>query len=159
MHRDVGQVYQAVPSVRGQVTDAPVSPHVRVRVYASESNICAGNYWETCLAMAEITDFDMRGEMDERRENAEYVAVLREIQPTGTAEIADVFGVAQSKARRRLEKLRNGDAPVDRKKIGGVHVWFVDTDEQDADAANAAEIVRRRMGIDDGHGDGVKDGR
>lgn len=100
--------------------------------------------------MVSIQKFDRRGEMEEGKKDAEYVAVLRDIEPAGTAEFAEHFDVAQDTARRRLERLRRGDAPVNRKKIGGVLVWFVDKSELDAGAASAAEVVRKRMGIKDG---------
>ncbi|MDZ7687622.1 MAG: hypothetical protein U5J64_02670 [Halobacteriales archaeon] len=102
------------------------------------------------VGMVSIQKFDRRGEMEEGKKDAEYVAVLRDIEPAGTAEFAEHFDVAQDTARRRLERLRRGDAPVNRKKIGGVLVWFVDKSELDAGAASAAEVVRKRMGIKDG---------
>jgi len=100
--------------------------------------------------MASIQKYDRRGEMAEGRKDAEYLAVLRDLEPAGTAELAGHFDVTQDTTRRRLEKLREGGAPVDCKKIGGVFVWFLDESELDADAASAAEVVRKRMGIKDG---------
>lgn len=92
---------------------------------------------------------ELTGRMDDGGLNeAEYVAVLRDLEPAGTAELADHFGTTQDKARRRLERLHEGDAPVERKTIGGSHVWFTDEAELDADATEVAEEVRRRMGVD-----------
>ena len=100
--------------------------------------------------MVTIRKLGKRDEMAEGRRDAEYIAVLRDLEPAGTAEFAEHFGVAQDTARRRLEKMHQGDAPVKRKKIGGVLVWYVDESGLDADAADAAELVRKRMGIKDG---------
>jgi hypothetical protein len=83
------------------------------------------------------------------RQDAEYVAVLKDLEPAGTAEFAEEFGVSMDTARGRLEGLRQGDhPPVDRKKIGGSLVWFVDESELEASAETAAEEIRERMGLE-----------
>lgn len=88
------------------------------------------------------------GEMEDGKADAEYVAVLRELEPAGTAEFAEQFGVTQGTARRRLERLSEGQTPIQKKKIGGSYVWFVDEKELDADAASTAEEIRKRMGVE-----------
>lgn len=96
--------------------------------------------------MGDTEETNERGVKDGR--DAEYIAVLRDLEPAGTAEFAEQFGVTQETARGRLESLSEGHAPVERKKIGGSYVWFVDKAGLDADAAATAEEVRRRMGVD-----------
>lgn len=86
--------------------------------------------------------------VDDGRNNGEYVAVLRDLEPAGTAEFAEQFDVTQETARKRLERLRGERAPVESKKIGGSYVWFVDEAGLDADAAATAEKIRRRMGVE-----------
>lgn len=82
--------------------------------------------------------------------DAEYVAVLRDMEPAGTAEFAERFGVSMDAARGRLKRLHEGEnAPVDRKRIGGSLVWFVNESNLEADAATAAEEIRRRMGVEE----------
>jgi len=83
------------------------------------------------------------------RQDAEYVAVLRDLEPAGTAEFAEEFDVSLDKARRRLKSLRQREnPPVDSKKIGGSLVWFVDESELEAGAETAAEEIRKRMGLE-----------
>jgi len=89
-----------------------------------------------------------REDVEDGKSNAEYVAVLKDLEPAGTAEFAEQFNVAQGTARRRLGRLSEGGAPVESKKIGGSYVWFVDEEGLDADAAATAEEVRRRMGVE-----------
>lgn len=90
-----------------------------------------------------------RGDHKKVWRDAEYVAVLRDIEPAGTAEFAEAFGVSLDVARRRLERLHSGDnPPIDRKNIGGAHVWFVDESGIENNATTAAEEVRRRLEVD-----------
>lgn len=92
------------------------------------------------------------GKMDEAQREwreAQYVAVLRDLQPAGTAEFAEEFDISLDRARRRLKSLRQSeDSPVDCKKIGGSLVWFVDESELEASAETAAEEIRERMGLE-----------
>jgi hypothetical protein len=99
--------------------------------------------------MSEIGEREDNGSgMRDGMSDAEYVAVLRDLEPAGTAEFAEYFGVAQYTARRRLESLSGGHAPVESKKIGGSYVWFVDEAGLEADAAATVEEVRSRMGVE-----------
>lgn len=83
------------------------------------------------------------------RQDAEYIAVLKDLEPAGTAEFAEEFDVSMDTARGRLKSLRQRDnPPVDRKKIGGSLVWFVDESELEASAETAAEEIRDRMGLE-----------
>jgi len=88
------------------------------------------------------------GKTDGDRHDAEYVAVLRDIEPAGTAEFAEEFDVRQNRVRRRLRRIEEGGSPVESKKIGGSLVWFVDGSKLDADAATAVEEVRERLEIE-----------
>lgn len=102
--------------------------------------------------MSELNKENLQGRDTQKvRQDAEYVAVLRDIEPAGTAEFAENFDVGQEEARRRLKRLSEGEnSPVDCKMIGRSLVWFVDESGLEAGAATAAEEIRRRMGIEEG---------
>lgn len=98
--------------------------------------------------MPEMGDTKNGRGSNDGRNDAEYIAILRDLEPAGTAEFAEQFDVAQETARGRLESLSDGRAPVESKKIGGSYVWFVDEKGLEADATATAEEVRRRMGVE-----------
>jgi predicted HTH transcriptional regulator len=100
------------------------------------------------MSKTDETKETRRDEVKEEIDDGEYVAVLRDLEPAGTAEFAEQFDVTQGTARRRLENLRERNASVDSKKIGGSYVWFVDEAGLNADATATAEEVRRRMGVE-----------
>lgn len=102
------------------------------------------------MSQTDETKETSRDGMKQETDDGEYVAVLRDLEPAGTAEFAEQFNVTQGTARRRLEGLRERNASVDSKKIGGSYVWFVNESELDADAAATAEKIRRRMGVKEG---------
>lgn len=84
------------------------------------------------------------------REDAEYIALLRDIEPAGATEFSDVFNVSPDEARRRLEKLHQEDnPPVARKNIDGAIVWTLNEPGIDTRTEIAMEEVRRRLGVDE----------
>lgn len=84
------------------------------------------------------------------REDAEYIAVLRDIEPAGAGEFSELFDVSLNEARRRLEKIYQEDnTPVMRKKINGTTVWSLNESGMDARAQIAADEIRRRLGLDE----------
>lgn len=91
-----------------------------------------------------------RGDHNKVWRDAEYVAVLRDIEPAGTAEFAEAFGVSVEEAHSRLERLYQEDTPpLARKRIEGANVWFLNEPGLDARATTAADEVRRRLGADE----------
>jgi hypothetical protein len=94
-----------------------------------------------------------REESQKENQDAEYIAILKNLEPAGTAEIAETFGVGQEEAHRRLGRLRlEEDPPVNHKSIQGVSVWFINEPGLDARAAKLADKIRSRMDIEDGDG-------
>lgn len=101
------------------------------------------------MSMGDSKRDGRRDEPRNERQDAEYVAVLRDLEPAGTAEFAEEFGISLDTARGRLKSLRQREnPPVDCKKIGGSLVWFVDESELEASAETAAEEIRERMGLE-----------
>lgn len=95
-------------------------------------------------------EHDKSEDQKKERQDAEYVAVLRDIEPAGTTEFAEAFGVSVEEAHSRLERLYQEDTPpLARKRIGGAHVWFLNEPGLDARATTAADEVRRRLGADE----------
>jgi len=60
----------------------------------------------------------------ERYSDEEYVDAVREHEPAGTKEVADVVGVARQSADYRLRQLEE-DGQVESKKIGNSLAWSV----------------------------------
>lgn len=66
----------------------------------------------------------------DRHSDEEYLDAVREREPAGTAEVADVVGVARQSADYRLRRLEEG-GEVRSKKIGNSLAWMLVGGEYD----------------------------
>lgn len=64
----------------------------------------------------------------ERHSEREYLDAVRELQPAGTAEVAEHVGVERQSADYRLRKLET-DGRVRSKKIGNSLAWLLADDD------------------------------
>lgn len=70
-------------------------------------------------------DRDDRGHFRSEHDDGEYVDVVAERQPAGTAEVADALGVTRQNADKRLRRLED-DGRIASKKIGSSLAWTID---------------------------------
>lgn len=67
---------------------------------------------------------DERGRFAARHTDEDVLAAVREHEPAGTQEVADVLGIERQSADYRLRRLQDAGA-VASKKIGGSLAWRV----------------------------------
>ncbi|MFC6836980.1 helix-turn-helix domain-containing protein [Halomarina ordinaria] len=70
------------------------------------------------------TERDERGRFAARHADKDVLAAVREHEPAGTQEVADVLGIERQSADYRLRRLQDAGA-VASKKIGGSLAWRI----------------------------------
>ena len=74
-------------------------------------------------------DRDDRGYFRAEHGDRNYLTAVAELEPAGTAEIAEAVGVTRQNASQRLRRLED-DGNVTCKKIGTSLVWALEEEQQ-----------------------------
>jgi len=80
------------------------------------------------MGRGEIHGRENTGEISQKYTDDEYLDAVRENEPAGTSEVAEVVGVERQSADYRLRKLED-EGRVGSKMVGNSLVWMVKRNE------------------------------